>query len=404
MKHLRFNKNSILFAFAAIFIVLGVWGGCFTQIKWDTLDIIGALMHFDRDGVEEALNDIEDVSNKELRYHDLMMDIDSVKNNLLLTRIVIKDDTTVVKADSGSLCAPVNRLEDAEIEEIVSRIKKLEDYSERNGAHFLYCVAPKKEQYEQLPCNVDNYAWDNHDRFLRVLRESEIPTVDFSECLEKSEDALFFSTDHHWTTQSGFVAYSSLCRELSSRYGFEFNEQYTCLENFDVSTYSDLFLGSKGKKTGTYFSWQGADDFTLITPKFSTNMTEEHDVKREGSFEETVLFMQHLKKDYYHDNTYVTYSGGDFHQQIIENKQNLTGTKILIIRDSFACVVTPFLALQAAELYICDIRDYDYLSGFPVNLETYIQDIKPEYVIVLYSGVDSDQNAHGKFNFLPTTN
>ena len=397
----KFNKNSILFAFAAVFIAFGIWGGCLKQIGLDAFDIIGALMHFDGEMVGEAKKSIEEASNKELSYHDLMMDIDSIRNNLLGTRIIIKDDSIVVKADSGSLCEPVNRLEDSEIEETVSRIHELKEFAESNGAHFLYCVAPRKEQYEQLPCNVNNYAGENHDRFLQQLRTSDIPTIDFSESFGNtaSGEKLFFYTDHHWTTLSGFAAYASLCEELSARYGFAYNEEYTDLENYTVSVYSDWSLGSKGKKTGTYFTRRGADDFALITPKFRTDMTEEHASKREGTFEETVLFLQHMKKDYYHDITYVTYSGGDYRLQIVKNRQNPTGAKILIIRDSFACVVTPFLALQTSELHVCDIRDYDYLTGTRVNLEEYIQKNTPDYVIVLYSGVDSVCNAHGKYDF-----
>lgn len=401
----RFNKNIILFVFAMAFIALGIFGNCFAQIRGGSLEMIGALMCLDSDGVKEAKAKIEDVSNSGLKYHDTLMDIDSIKNNLLGTRVVMKPDTIVVKSDSGSLCEPVNRLEDSDIAETVSRIKALQELSEANGAHFLYCMAPMKEQYEQLPCNVDNYARDNCERFLYRMRTSEIPTIVFSDFYEETAtgEDLFYYTDHHWTARSGFVAYSSLCRELSSRYGFAYNEQYTDLTNYTITVYPDWSLGSKGKKTGTYFTWHGADDFELITPKFSTNLTEDHRVKEEGPFKETILFMQHMEKNYYHEIAYMTYSGGDFRLQIIENRQNLTGAKILIIRDSFACVVTPFLALQTAELHVCDIRDNDYLSGHPANLRKYIQENKPDYVIVLYSGVESVRNAHGKYDFFPAS-
>lgn len=87
------------------------------------------------------------------------------------------------------------------------------------------------------------------------------------------------------------------------------------------------------------------DDFELIVPKFESSLTEEQPLKneiRKGSFENTVLYMKNMKKDYYKINTYATYSGGDFRLQIMRNNLNKKGKKILLIRDSFACVVAPF--------------------------------------------------------------
>ena len=58
----------------------------------------------------------------------------------------------------------------------------------------------------------------------------------------------------------------------------------------------------KGKKVGTFFTWHGADDFELITPKFETSFIEEQPMKgekREGSFEESLLFMENMRKDLY---------------------------------------------------------------------------------------------------------
>ena len=67
--------------------------------------------------------------------------------------------------------------------------------------------------------------------------------------------------------------------------------------------------------------------------------------------------------------------------QIIRNNLIPEGKKILILRNSFSCVITPFLALQAGELHIIDDREGDYPSGEKVNIENYIVTEKPDYVI-----------------------
>ena len=106
-----------------------------------------------------------------------------------------------------------------------------------------------------------------------------------------------------------------------------------------------------------------------------------------------------MKKDYYNMNTYATYSGGDFRLQIMKNNLNPQGKKVLLIRDSFACAVAPFLSLQTRELHLCDMRDYDYYVGDKLNIKDYIQQIKPDYVLVLYAGISDISNSHSRYNF-----
>lgn len=162
-------------------------------------------------------------------------------------------------------------------------------------------------------------------------------------------------------------------------------------------------MGSYGKKVGLYYSGEGADNIDLITPKFETSLTEEQPIKgsiREGSFQETALFMENIEeKNYYKLNPYATYSGGDFRLQIFRNQMNPNGKKMVMIRDSISCAVVPFLALQVSELHVIDIRNYEYYVGDPINTFDYIRDVDPDYVIVQYLGIDAAENMSGRFDF-----
>ena len=401
----KFNKNILVFVFFVAFIVAGIWGNCFEQLKWKTIDLAAGIKHGNISSFFDYKYYIDDISNKELSYHDAMMDANSIKENLLGTRVVIKDDTKVVKSNSGSLTEEKAKISDTNLDSIVYQINKLKTVSEMNGANFLYCAAPRKELYETNPENIDNYFKENFESFLNKLNSEKISTLDFSQIFtEQSKDNqdIFYNTDHHWTSLFGFAANKALCEELNRKYGFTVNPDYINIDNYQIDTYHNWFLGSRGKKVGTYFTWNGADDFDLITPNFETNMTEEQpykNEKRNGKFDDTVLFMDNMEKDYYGINTYATYSGGDFRLQIMKNNLNPNGKKILLIRDSFACVVAPFLALQTSELHICDMRNYEYYVGDKLNAEEYIKQIKPDYVIVLYSGVSSIEKSDGIYNF-----
>ena len=389
----KFNKNIIVFVFFGVFIIIGIWGNCFDKLKGKTIDLAASLKHGSISSFFDFKYYVDDISNKDLSYHDTMMDFNSVKENLLGTRVVFKDDTTVVKMDSGSLTSQSKKIETEVIKKNVESINKLKSVSQKNGAKFLYCAVPTKHQYEKGPENTDNCAEKNYQTLLNQLDASQIPYMDYKKELADSDidtENIFYLTDHHWKASSGFFATGALCRELNARYGFSYEEKYIDKSNYTNQSYSNLFLGSFGKKVGTYFTWHGSDDFDLITPNFETNMTEEQPFKnqvRSGNFEDTVLYKENMKKDYYKVNTYATYSGGDFRLQIMKNNLNPNGKKILLIRDSFACVVAPFLALQTGELHVCDVRDADYYVGEKLNMEEYIKKTNPDYVIVLYSGV-----------------
>ena len=107
-----------------------------------------------------------------------------------------------------------------------------------------------------------------------------------------------------------------------------------------------------------------------------------------------------MEKDLYKKNTYAAYSGGDFRLQIMRNELNPDGKKILLIRDSFACAVAPFLALQTSELHICDMRNFEYFAGDKFYMDNYIREINPDYVLVLYSGVNPVGGSLGKYDFM----
>ena len=125
----KFNKNSLLFIFVVTFIIAGIWGNCFEQLKWKTIDMLAGLKHGNIYSIFDFKSNIDDVSNKELSYHDTMMDINSAKENIVGTRVVEKEDTIVVKSDSGSLIGQSKKLDMNEIKNAVKRIDTLKAVS-----------------------------------------------------------------------------------------------------------------------------------------------------------------------------------------------------------------------------------------------------------------------------------
>lgn len=406
---IKFNKYSIVFVFAVVFIIVGFCGNTIPELsdfyekKYSELNsggIKGSLF-----AIWNTAHENEN-SEKKLLYYENLVDLNSVKENLIGTR-VSKKVVPLAKADSGRITRiDETRLTESDVKWSSEQVKMLQEVSEASGAKFLYCGIPAKGYHETMPDNVADYSKVNYNNFLDALDRQKVPYVDFySEIVNKGvkESDVFFNSDHHWRIYPSFLAYQSLCEQLNSRYGFDYNIEYTDIDNYSVTHYPKLFLGSWGQKLGTYFSWFGRDDFDLISPSFFTDFVETQPFKgesRNGDFEKAILNKdeEELQKNDFDSSTYDVY-GGNYRLQIIQNKTNPDGKKVLMIRDSFAQPVSSFFATQVKELHLCDVRDHAQYVGEKLNMEEYIPDIKPDYVIVLYSGAYSKDNTVGYYNF-----
>ena len=395
------NKNLIAFILVFVFVASGLAsanavkgvGGSVAQFFSDVA-VYGV-----RHSFAVATKSVEKALSEGLVYHDTMMNINSLFYRASGTAVVRKDDTTVVRADNGYLGNPRAEMTDSDLEWRSENVKELSEIANNNGAEFLYVMAPSKGYALKYPSNVKDYTASNCDRFALLLREKGVPFLNLIESASAegiSEEEMFFVTDHHWRPEKGIWASEKVCRYLRDNYGFEYSESLWNPDNYNIKTYEDWFLGSQGKKVGVYFTPFGADDINLIVPGFETSLTEEQPEKglvRSGSFED-LLYKDNINvKDHYHLNPYATYSGGDFREQIITNHANPDGKTAIVIRDSFGCAFTPFFSLGLGRLYVTDVRDGGYV-GEKLDMREYIQKIKPDYVIVLYTGVSGGDSLY----------
>ena len=251
------------------------------------------------------------------------------------------------------------------------------------GIPFTAVMTPQKvpQQADSTPAALRDYHNEEADQFLSVLEDAGIHTVDLRDDMGSDLSPYFFVTDHHWTAHGAFAGNQVMTAALSAQYGFEIFHPGLDEMQFSHTVYTDLFLGSQGKRVGTLYA--GVDDFPLYNPKFETNLTyqvSEAAVPRTGTLEEALYFEEYLEKDYYNGNPYVTYAGGDWGKAVITNHLNPDGPKVVMIRDSFGCAITPFFALQCSELVTMDLRAYrgeDLLAD--------IAGMDPDFVVLLYS-------------------
>ena len=171
----KFNKNILVFVICMLFVGVGLCSGDLLKGIGEACDdfLNGKASKFTR--IEKLEKKIDGLSTEKICYHDNMMDVNSIKENVLGTRVVFKDGDTIVKFDSGSIGVSEDKIPEVQVKQIASSVLKLKDVSEKNGADFLYCAVPTKQMYEVYPSNVESYARDNYELFLSTLKNMGIP-------------------------------------------------------------------------------------------------------------------------------------------------------------------------------------------------------------------------------------
>ena len=398
-------RNIIIGISAFMILAVGMIGSFFPDAMIFVKETVQSL------NTGEKLTGFQNNADKSISemlfYHNALMDLNSVKENILNTRIIRKDDIEIIKSDSGKLMEASHKLnKKKEYKKTADRLLDLQEKAEREGAGFLYFSLPSKSYYETCPVNVSDTTRQNYDLYTNYMKQRGVSILSLTDYVAENDipdDSLYFDTDHHWKPYTGFLAAKAISEKLQEEYGFLPDAQALDIRNYTITSYQNRFLGSLGKKVGSWFTSNGPDDFELIVPAFDTLFEENikyDDNDHSGSFSETVLHMNQLdKEDPYDRNDYAVYCGGDFRLQVFKNLQKENGKKILLIRDSFGCAAAPFLALQASELHIVDIRDASYIKGDRINVYQYIEQIRPDYVIVLYSRPQKYNSSGGRFDF-----
>lgn len=379
MKKLRFRYSMLLFFAAAIFLAVGL---CSQTLRAETRQAASRLV---RQGDVDGFISGVDTASKKLRYKNELIDLWSLWYRLTCTRQVVKEDATVVRLDNDFL-AFTPAVADAEtLAEMADSCARLKSAADGLDIPFLYVMAPNKYS---LSGEENNPVRDNLLALTEQLAAREIPVLNLMDSMEAqglSMEDCYFHTDHHWLPQTGLWAAGELCRALPQ---IPLDTETLAADRYQTQVYPQFFLGSEGKKVGRYFTPLGLDDFPLLTPDFPTELTVTDRLgTRTGSFDGTLLVKSFLQiEDIYQGTPYTTYTGGDFPLQVIENHRQEDGPRVLVLRDSYSCVVTPFLALAAGEIHTIDVRYWKGVDGAE-TVADYVRLIRPDAVVVLYAGV-----------------
>ena len=199
-----------------------------------------------------------------------------------------------------------------------------------------------------------------------IAQDKLISARDKLEKLSEEGQKIWYKTDHHWTTKGAYEAYLLICESLG--------ENAYPLEYFNIETATDSFLG-------TCFSRSGLPEITCSTDTVELfRYFDDENIKvTHKSTKKTVYgfydFSALTKKD-----KYQIFLGGN-HEilEIRDTKKNKP--QLLLIKDSFANSLIPFLALH----YDIDVVDLRYYN---LSLNALTENKKFDKILLVY-GIDT---------------
>lgn len=301
-----------------------------------------------------------------------------VNLNGFIRRILHQQEMNgVVKLNNGYLFTPIAQVGDEVLTDYADRVAKLKAYLDEEGIELLYVQTPYTvSKYDpQIPAGVWDFGNDDADRFITMLKDRNISTMDYRELMHEdgiNQYDMMYKTDHHWTTEAGFYAYCKLSDYLQRTLNCKVDERIGDIENYTITTYENWHLGSRGQRTGKYYA--GIDDFDLISPDFDIEVRRDKDV---GTIRDLVLYTDALRDtDYTFRYTYDSVLQASMDSFICNEAKN--DKRILMVTDSFGYALNPYMIMSFAQTRTIRNGETEKLT------KEFINEYKPDAVVLMY--------------------
>lgn len=182
-------------------------------------------------------------------------------------------------------------------------------------------------------------------KYIEGVKESLNRDVNFIDIYDtlvsKKNEYIYYKTDHHWTTLGAYYGYE----RLGSAMGFIPNSE----DFYNIKRVTEDFYGTLYSKGG--FRNIEPDSIELYTPKKNEEVElwyYDNEAKADSLYK-----MENLSKK----DKYTVFQDGN-HSIIKISTNNSSGKKLVIIKDSYANSLVPFLIDHYSQIYMVDLRYY----------------------------------------------
>lgn len=201
---------------------------------------------------------------------------------------------------------------------------------------------------------------EKHLDYIYSNIEGEIP-VDLRAILkENKEEYIYYKTDHHWTTLGAYLGYEEFMKE--------YGEEPIKLSNYKENNENDFY--------GTFYSRSKPvflDGDTISYYDFNDLEIYINDEKKDSLYDLSFFNTRDKYSAFLHDNNGITR---------IKNKKISNDKKLLVIKDSYANSLVPFLTQNFSEVIVIDLRYYGN------SIKEYIKENNISDVLILYNFIN----------------
>lgn len=187
-----------------------------------------------------------------------------------------------------------------------------------------------------------------------------ITTIDCLSFLSgHKDDYVFYRTDHHWTSLGAYYAYCAAAKTLGySSYG---------LDSFNIETASSSFRGTLYSKTlDNSITPDSIDYYMLSSGEPKVKMTV-YDGRKETVYDSLYVRSYLDVKD-----KYSSFTGSNSPLVTIETDVD-NGRNLLLIKDSYAHSLVPFLSKHYSKITMVDMRYINTDLNNLIDLSEYQQ-------------------------------
>lgn len=221
---------------------------------------------------------------------------------------------------------------------------------------------------EKLPAFAPHYKEQKFYDALQQKLEKEDVLISVESVLDAhKEEEIYYRTDHHWTTLGAWYAYEQYTKavggDLQRAQG---KKKFRCIsKDFYGTTYAKINYARQADKIEIY---EPADKLRVVY-----NMGEKKT--------KTLYDVSFLKTA----DQYSVFTGGN--QAVLEITGGIkNGKTLLLIKDSFANSILPFLAEDYEKLVVVDLRQLN-VSG-----DRLLEMFSPTDILILYNSAQFAQD------------
>ena len=286
-----------------------------------------------------------------------------------------KENNDVYFADNDTL---ITRFDQPDAQRVTDNLNYVNNFVENVDIPVIFSLIPTQACIwaDRLPEGAPNASQTN----LLTQAQGAVTGATwadlYSPLMEHKDEDIFYRTDHHWTSLGAYYGYAGLASAL----GYE----PVPLGDYEETVRSTQFYGTVFSSSGV--RWVKPDTITTYVPEDGiTVVSHTYDNQGNPVEEPRELYVESFLSV---KDKYSMFLGGNQSLGVVKNENNPDGPKLMIIRDSYADSLVPFLTAHYSEIHLLDPRYYH------LSFADYAEQNGIDQALVLYSVPNfvTDQN------------